>query len=388
MAGIFGKSSRRDFLSGLLSAALIGREAVEIFAAEAAGRGEMPTIVSAENGGLLFTDNPAGVSGVDAGYSLPMGAQTLWLFGDVFLLERSAPSRRYVGGVSNCGLLVPRGRGAGALRRYRFLTDPATGLARQLIPNRAGEGEETRLWPLGGWHHPAKRRTYLYYAHVRTTGEGGPFGFRILGHGLSHSSAHRPEETRFERYHPLWWLEGGPLFGCATTVSASRRDPYLYLTGVEERDGEKIGKMARVHRDRIEDRDAYAYYAGGEASPIWVRKPSDAADVAGLSDFPNELSVSYNAYLGGYLAVHSVSIEPRLRLSLARHPWGPYRAIGEVGAPHRAFEKAFCYAGKEHPELAEEGGRVIYVTYVDSQRYWLQLLRITLARPGRSRAAT
>jgi hypothetical protein len=342
---------------------------------------ETPTIASVENGGLLFTDNPAGVSGVDAGYSLPLGAQTLWLFGDVFLLETSAPSRRYVGGVSNCGLLVPRGRGANALRRYRFLTDPATGLARQLIPNRAGEGEETRLWPLGGWHHSVKKRTYLYYAHVRTTGEGGPFGFRLIGHGLSQSSAPRPEETRFERPHSLWWLQGGPLFGCATIEPASKRDPYLYLFGVEERGARKIGKLARVHPDRIEDLDAYAYYAGGEDAPVWERRPSAAADVAGLSDFPNELSVSYNACLKGYLAVHSISIEPRLRLSLAPHPWGPYRVIGEVGAPHRAFEKAFCYAGKEHPELAEEGGRVIYVTYVDSQRYWLQLLKITLACP-------
>jgi len=52
----------------------------------------------------------------------------------------------------------------------------------------------------------------------------------------------------------------------------------------------------------------------------------------------------------------------------------------EIGSPHQAFASSFCYAGKEHPELAEQGGRVIYVTYVDNQRYWLQLLKVTLAK--------
>ena len=90
--------------------------------------------------------------------------------------------------------------------------------------------------------------------------------------------------------------------------------------------------------------------------------------------------MAYNAYLGGYLAVHSVGISERMRLSLAPAPWGPYRPIAEIGAPHRALERAFCYAGKEHPELAQEHGRILYITYVDSERYWLQLLKVTLQR--------
>jgi hypothetical protein len=114
--------------------------------------------------------------------------------------------------------------------------------------------------------------------------------------------------------------------------------------------------------------------------PTWSRKHEDASDVEGLRDIPSELSVAYNRYLGGYLAIHSIGISDRIRLSLAPKPWGPYRQIAEIGAPHRAFEKAFCYAGKEHPELSEQGGKVVHVTYVDSQRYWLQLLKVTLER--------
>jgi len=58
-------------------------------------------VVSVENGGLLFTDNGDGVSGLDAGYSIPMGRETLWLFGDVFLVEPRSPEKRVVEAVRN-----------------------------------------------------------------------------------------------------------------------------------------------------------------------------------------------------------------------------------------------------------------------------------------------
>ncbi len=338
-----------------------------------------PHVVRVENGGLLFTDNSAGVSGTDAGYSLPIGSRILWLFGDVFLLQPTDPARRYVGGVSNCGLLVPAGHGAGPLRRYTFLTDSRTGVARPLIPNAPGEGTETRLWPFGGWYDARSHRAYLYYARVRTHGTGA-FDFRTEAHGLAVADTTDPERLTFRRLLGPdgsldWWHSGrDPLLGLAVITGGS--NSYLYLVG--SRAGEHIVRMARVPRGRIADPAAYEYLSGLE--PHWSRKPADSIAVPDLSGNPGELSISYNAYLGGYLAVHSVGISERIRLSLAPHPWGPYRVIGEIGAPHRAFQQAFCYAGKEHPELAEQGGRVIYVTYVDSQRYWLQLYRITLQR--------
>jgi hypothetical protein len=343
-----------------------------------------PRVVKVENGGLLFTDNPAGVSGTDCGYSLPIGKQTLWLFGDVFLLNPTDPAKHYVGGVSNCALLVPQGSGIAPLRRYAFLTDEKTGLARQVLPNAPGEGNETRLWAFGGWFDSARRRVYLYYAVIKTTGGGGPFDFRLEGQGLARADASRPAELRFERLKTpsgsdLWWKpDAGPVFGSAVVADGPDAGHYLYIIGGQERGGKKFGKLARVPKERIAEPDAYEYFAGSSAAPRWSRNLADAADVEGLADFPTELSVSYNRYLGGYLAVHSVGIADRLRLCLAPHPWGPYRTLAEIGAPKQAFSRAFCYAGKEHPELAEQHGRILYVTYVDSQRYWLQLLKVTL----------
>jgi len=341
-----------------------------------------PGVERVENGGLLFTDNNAGVSGTDCGYSIPLGRNTLWLFGDVFLLSLT-PDRRYVSGVSNCGLLVPSGTAPHVLRRYRFLTDPATGLARQLIPNAGGETNRTRLWPLDGWYDAPGHRVYLFYSIVTTTGPG-PFDFRVDGHGLARADSADLTRISFERLpgpggSSVWWAPPGPLFGQAVV-----QDPadarVLYIFGDGGAGGKHTGRLARVPVTQVENPRAYEYYAGGSDKPRWSNSPADAVQVEGLEEFPGELTVSYNRYLGGYLAVQSVGVEERLRLSLAPHPWGPYRTFAEIGAPHQAFAKSFCYAGKEHPELAEDGGRIVYVTYVDSGRYWLQLLKITLKR--------
>lgn len=343
-----------------------------------------PTVIKVENGGLLFTDNPAGVSGVDCGYSLPIGTRVLWFFGDVFLLHPTDPAGRYVGGVSNAALTVPNTGHAG-LRQYRFVTDPRTGLARQVIPNAPGEGTEVRIWPLGGWYDHLSRKAYVYYGRVRTTGGGGPFDFRVEGHGLAFADTDHLDKRDFVRMGmgtdaELWWKPPGALYGCAVVAGMPRQESWLYVVGVEDRGAAKIAKLARVRKQAITDRSAYEYLAEAGSDPRWSAREEDAVEVPGLSDFPTELTVSYNKFLGGYLAVHSVGITDRIRLSLATDPWGPYIQIAEIGAPHRAFEKAFCYAGKEHPELAEQSGRVIYVTYVDSQRYWLRLLRVTLGK--------
>jgi len=208
----------------------------------------------------------------------------------------------------------------------------------------------------------------------------------VEGYGIARAEVKLPNTLRLTRLKApqggwLWWArKDGLFFGVTVVFCPQRNGEYLYIVGVAEQGGRKVGKLARVPKDRIADLGSYEYFAG-EIPPVhWSRSPADAADVEGLTDFPSELSVAYHPYLGGYLAVHSVGIEPRIRLSLALHPWGPYRQIAEIGAPHQAFAKSFCYAGKEHPELAEENGRILYITYVDQQRYWLQLLKVILSR--------
>jgi hypothetical protein len=368
-------------------------------------------VVSVENGGLLFTDNQAGVSGTDAGFSCPIGDETLWIFGDVFLLHPTKPDKPYVGNVSNCGLLVPKGTGAAPLKRYKFLTNPATGLARQLIPLNGTEKDGTRLWPYGSWYDAPNKRLYLYYAGISTTGTG-PYDFRLNGMGLCVADVSKSEAIRFERLEVqeqpersearaeskdgvlrlpsarsslqsaqgasnwFWPNDGGTAYGNATLDGGE----WLYVYGAHDLKPGSAARLARVRKPKIADPAAYEYFRGTAGQPAWSAKQADARDIGGLKDFPSELTVAYNRYLGGYLAVHNVVLDDRIRLSLAPKPWGPFVKIADIGAPRQALSKTPCYAGKEHPELAEDGGRVVYITYVDQQRYWLQLQKVTLKR--------
>ncbi|MCC7493891.1 MAG: DUF4185 domain-containing protein [Fimbriimonadaceae bacterium] len=350
----------------------------------ASGAAAAVEVVAVRNGGLLFTDNQAGVSGTDAGYSIAVGDRQVWLFGDVFLLGPDDPEQRWRGMISNCAA-VTRQPGAAGLRDYQFISDPATGLARPVLtplPAEAGR-RDLRYWPLGGWHDPASQRLWLYYGQVAVTGTG-PFDFRLEGHGLAAADATDLAHLQFTRLpaaagSPLWWRpgDGQAVYGSAVAQPVS--GPWCYVVGYQERGGAKYAKLARVDSARVAQPAAYEYFAGGEPA-TWSSDPRQAADLPGLRDFPSELSLSHNAWLGGWLAVHSVGLGEQLRCCLAPQPWGPYQTIGTVGSRHKAFTQAFCYAGKEHPALATDGGRTVLLTYVDSARYWLQALWVTFGR--------
>ena len=99
---------------------------------------------------------------------------------------------------------------------------------------------------------------------------------------------------------------------------------------------------------------------------------------------PNELSVSRNAYLGQYLAVHSYNLSGDIVGRTAPAPWGPWtdpvvlwslRSERTRPLPYPVL----VYAGKEHPELAADGGRILYLTYIEFEEYFPHLIEVTLA---------
>ena len=72
--------------------------------------------------------------------------------------------------------------------------------------------------------------------------------------------------------------------------------------------------------------------------------------------------MSWNPWLGKYLAVYTLGLTNRVMMRTAFRPEGPWSEPVEafVGAP---TEGAFNYAAFEHPELAREDGRVVTITY-------------------------
>jgi hypothetical protein len=178
---------------------------------------------------------------------------------------------------------------------------------------------------------------------------------------------------------------------CGAFLNGERREdaagPYLYLFGMFRRkdagaiEGGTI-HLARVRPEAIEKRSAYEYLVEGptEAEPgrgvRWAREFVPTAPL--LPDVPNEMSVSYNAHLGRWIAVRMVGTTNQLALQSAPRITGPWSAPEVFWRPEVLKEGQIFYAAKEHPELAREGGRMIYVTYIDTADYLPRLVEVEL----------
>ena len=61
---------------------------------------------------------------------------------------------------------------------------------------------------------------------------------------------------------------------------------------------------------------------------------------------------------------------------------GPWSEPQVFYRPPKAKEDSLFNAGKEHPEFAREGGKVLYMTYIDSSVYVPHTARDHLAVKG------
>jgi hypothetical protein len=332
--------------------------------------------------------------GQDGAYSVPLGDGTaLWFFGDTLIGERPAESLWYIFGepvggrdmagcgpfddmVTNTGLILPDQRVADGLKDFAYLLGEGGGL-RKLVPAIAGEVPHVdRIWCLHGC--TLGERVYLYYIRIRMHEEGGdpfPVGFDLVGSGLA---VGRKGEWDFRRLahegDTLWWKAGEPMF-CSAVLPVGE---WVYGYGVKRERRKQQCYLTRVEAAHIEDPTAYRYFDGSG----WSARVEDAVPV--MADMPNEMSVSWNEHLGAYLAVHSLNTTRKVVGRTAPRPWGPW---SEPGVLFRADVKpqrpkrypTLVYAGKEHPELAAAGGRVLYVTYIEFEEYYPHLVEVTLA---------
>jgi hypothetical protein len=171
-----------------------------------------------------------------------------------------------------------------------------------------------------------------------------------------------------------FWKGDEPSFG----VFVQRADDYLYLWGSLA----TAMHLARVRPESIEDRAGYEYLVEAPTAdvpglePRWSKKFRPTAKL--FDAVPNEMSAAYNPYLRKHVAFHSLHRENKIVMRTAPRITGPWSEPEVVFRPERAKDTDLIYAAKEHPELAREDGRVLYVTYVNSATYVPQLIELTL----------
>ena len=333
-------------------------------------------VASVEALGTL--ENPTGVQR-DGGASALVGDQILWVFGDTLFPVTAVDGARYR---SNTAALSSPGNPP----ELREQLD-AHGSPYQLIPfapteeaynRRSGDPEERiAIWP-GRIIPDGSAGAFVFFYKLRV--HPGRLNLEMLGTGVAYV---RAGQTVAIRYPGLLFRSPEPPFAGGTVVG-----PYLYAYGCSRTRALTVGcEVARVLKSELASRGAYRFWDGAR----WVRTIKEAKPV--LTGEMAGFSISWNAYLHKYIAVYSELFTNRVLMKTADRPEGPWS-----GQPVFLFSgltpvgpDAYDYAGREHVELSQDGGKVILVTYthpLGALRAEICLVRVELHRPPRSAAAS
>jgi hypothetical protein len=121
-----------------------------------------------------------------------------------------------------------------------------------------------------------------------------------------------------------------------------------------------VARAPNGSEDRADAYEARTQDASGTWS--WTRDLQAATPV--ISGVLTDLTVSYNRYLGRYLAVHLASpLQPTIVLETAlaaEGPWTPFATVSVPGTP-----LGFIFHAHEQPALADRCGKRVAVSYFE-----------------------
>jgi hypothetical protein len=365
-----------------------------------------PIIVAgARDIGLMFADNPHRMVGQDGAFSIVLSpGRTLWFFGDTLIGRRppAGQSLWTIDGqpvgpadmtgrgtfermINNTGLVLNHNSGAEALDDFRYITsdddddddDDDDRQLRALIPLEGDDEhpDRDRIWCQHGI--ALGEKIVLSFIKVKMLDDGPlPVNFEIVGSGLAVGSSRDWIFRRVAREgSSILWPAKQPHF--ATAFLAPEEDDFIYCYGTVKQSGTQNCYLARVPASEIDRPERWEYLMNREGA--W--SPRIAEAVVLFSGMPSELSVSWNTHLGAYLAVHSLDLTGKIVGRTAPKPWGPWSppvTLWMVKKPHPFPYMQLIYAGKEHPELSGDGGRRIYLTYIEFEEYFPHLVEVTL----------
>ena len=385
----------------------------------------------AEYIGPCFTNNDAHVLGHDGAYSIPLDDnRVLWTFGDTLIGEErkyydpeeilidewlgSDWAKDNIVMTANSVCIVNTRKAEELLNTKCFYVLDSNHRAKEIIPsalpaNRAGRYRP--IWPMDGIC--LDRKLYIFSIMV----DCGPpnieksnipdinvFGAGIVRSFYPYSEFEKlkpvvypdlpKDPVNHAEYPYLWWNcdldeKFNQVAAFGTAVLKEVVDGYVYIFGskMQMKDKKIVHgvSLARVKAEKIEDITRYEYLKELKGSePIWTKNPKEAMLL--FDGNANELSVSYNEYLGKYLTFYSYIGDmhenrisrflEEIHMRYADNIWGPWSNPIIVYKCHKSRPDDTCYAAKEHPEFSRENGKITYLTYVSHQRYWPELVKL------------
>jgi len=305
-----------------------------------------PSAVMTDLGAL---SKPAVVTARDGGAAALVGGRMLWTFGDSLMTITGADGFTYRSATAAWGA-------PGAVALTEGLD--ATGAPFQLLPysadeatyNRAnGPMERFALWPGSVISAPDGGGAWIFYQRLMV--HPGALNYEPLDIGLARLATLSTVAAR----------DPSPLFAAPTPAYALGGvvdGGFIHLYGCDAVPGQ-LDSICRVVRAAVDSAaDAAAWQAWDGTA--WTADLTQAAVV--LHGPPGDLSVSFNRTLGTFIAVYSGIFSDDVWLRSAPHPEGPWsepRKLFTAAAPSTGND----YAAKEHPELAQDDGRTLIVSY-------------------------
>ncbi len=309
--------------------------------------------------------HPPSVLVRDGGASGKVGGRVLWTFGDTLFTPSAvdgATSRSNTAALADFAQPLAAGEPVDA----RGAPSPLLPFTAEEQAYNAASGrpdERYALWP-GSVVEDGAGGGLVYYLKLKV--HPGFLNYEFLGTGVARVPA---GSTTATREPGLLFPTPGPIFDNAFAL-----DAFIYAYGALPGSTDQSVGVARVPLDQARDRAAYRFWDGS----AWGSDPALARAV--MRSIPGALTVSKNAWLGQYLAVHSLPFSNKVVLRVAAHPEGPWSDPVEAltgASPVNGTD----YAGREHPELAQAGGQKIYLTYFNPTgtfRGELRMAEVTL----------
>jgi hypothetical protein len=338
-------------------------------------------------GPLQFLDV---VRGRDGGYSAAFQGQSVWVFGD------SVMQKKGVDGSSWRTSTWCHTADQDARDNLQNLTEPvdANGVPYEFLPFTEAEAryngehftpevpENIRsrwgLWPGPVVTSPDGAKAYVFYDKI-FGGPNGQWDFHSVGRSIAvwNRLAERPIRPVInpDTEHPTMLF---PTNDIQMGHGAMVVDGMLYAFGCESQRLAWPMTVGRVPFDQALDRSAWQFYTGdGKWSADWKKA------VPVLEGAPM-MSVSWNRWLGRYMAVYSVPLINRMVVRTAEHPEGPWSdPLDAVDCMAPSTTNQWCYSGLSHDEFSREDGRVMYFSYYRETGFLqgeIRLVEVSFAR--------
>jgi hypothetical protein len=321
------------------------------------------------------------IRGRDGGYSTLFDGRSVWVFGDTPLNPESVDGSRWRSSTwgwtakldARHGVAIqePLDRNGAPGEFLPFTPEELAYNAahdRDAIPD--DQRSRWRLWPAPLVVDPATGKALVFYGKVMA--RNGPLGFEAVGESIATwDTVERPlvrPEVAPGTKEPTLLFPAGDAPAATTALAAGG---WLYTFRCP-RDGLTFPCiLARVAFPDALTRSAWRFFAGNGR---WTDDWHAAVRVMNASPLA---SVHWNEHLGRYLAVYNTPLANTIEIRTAEHLEGPWSNSRLVVAGRKPVSKdAGDYCGMAHAELAQDHGRVEFITYCRDTGWFTSEIRL------------